>query len=214
MQKVLLIIGGKSTGLEIREVVDSFYGESFDKVYNVLGEHEGDCPYSSIKDGDVESLLKKDDIELYYIISMVNHKLRRMFVEDFFSKGIKPFNVIHPNSMISNSATLGENIYIASGVIISSLAKVESHVIVNYGALIGHDSIVRENCILNPGCKLGGETIVNENVLIGASTFIKQGVTIGENTLIDAMCYIDRNVAADKMCKNKSEFKEFKNIFK
>jgi UDP-3-O-[3-hydroxymyristoyl] glucosamine N-acyltransferase len=111
------------------------------------------------------------------------------------------------------SVLLGENIYVASGVIISSFAKVEDNVLLNFGVLIGHDSIIKENCILLPGSKIGGGVVLNENVLIGSGTFIKQGVSIGKNTFIDAMCYIEKNIEENKMCRSKIEIKQYKNIF-
>ncbi|WP_425659666.1 hypothetical protein [Tenacibaculum ascidiaceicola] len=213
MKKILLIVGGKSTGIEIREVVNSYYINDFDEVFNFVGEDEFDCPYSYIKQEGVSSLIEMDDVELYYITSMTNQKLRIFFINDFLLKGIKPFNVIHPNSMISSSASIGKNIYIASGVVLSSFAKVCDNVIINYGVLIGHDAIIKENCIFNPGSKVGGNVIVNENVLLGAGTFIKQGVEIGANTLIDAMCYIREDLQPNKMIRSEVKSKEFRNIF-
>lgn len=212
-KKVLIIIGGKSTGVEIREVVDCYYSNSFDEVYNVVGVNDDICRFSSITDEDLESLIDDYNVDLYYIVSMSNHKLRKKFSSFLKSKNVKPFNIIHPKSEISSSAVLGKNIYVASGVVISSFAKVEDNVMLNFGVLIGHDSIVKENCILLPGCKIGGEAIINENVLIGSGSFIKQGISIGKNTFIDAMCYIERNIEENKMCKSKNEIKEYKNIF-
>jgi acetyltransferase-like isoleucine patch superfamily enzyme len=212
-KKVLIIIGGKSTGLEIREVVDCYYSNSFDVVYNVVGVQDDICPFSAITDDDLELLIDDSCIDLYYIVSMSNHKLRMKFSNFLNSKNVKPFNVVHPRSEISPTALLGKNIYVASGVLISSFAKVEDNVMLNFGVLIGHDSIVKENCILLPGCKIGGEAIINENVLIGSGSFIKQGVSIGKNTFIDAMCYIEKDVEENKMCKSKFEIKQYKNIF-
>jgi UDP-3-O-[3-hydroxymyristoyl] glucosamine N-acyltransferase len=212
-RKILIIIGGKSTGLEIREVVDSYYSNFFDDVYNVISVQDDICPYPAITDNEMELLIEDFDLDLYYIISMTNYKLRMKFISLFKSKNMKPFNVIHPKAEISKSVLLGENIYVASGVIISSFAKVEDNVLLNFGVLIGHDSIIKENCILLPGSKIGGGVVLNENVLIGSGTFIKQGVSIGKNTFIDAMCYIEKNIEENKMCRSKIEIKQYKNIF-
>jgi len=214
MKKLLFIIGGKSTGIEIREVVDQFYNEVFDEVFNVIGESELSCNYSFIRDNEMLSYFDRNDTELYYIISISNHKIRKKFINEFAYKKIKPFNVIHPKSMISKSAVLGKGIYIAHGAVISSFAKVEDHCMINYEGLIGHDSVVEENCILNPGCKISGNVVIGNNTLIGSNSFIKQGLIVGENVLVDAMCYIERNIGPNKMYKSKIELKEFKNIFK
>lgn len=214
MKKLLFIIGGKSTGIEIREVVDQFYEEEFDEVLNVIGDSEISCNYSFIRDKEMHYYFNRKDIDLYYIISISIHKLRRKFIFKFSDKGIKPYNVIHPKSMISKSAVLEKGIYVAHGATISSFAKVKDHCIINYEALIGHDSVVEENCILNPGCKISGNVTIGNNTLIGSNSFIKQGLRVGENVLVDAMCYIERNIGPNKMYKSKIELKEFKNIFK
>lgn len=38
--RLLLVIGGGSTALEIRECADLFYKDLFEKVYNVIGDNE------------------------------------------------------------------------------------------------------------------------------------------------------------------------------
>ena len=214
MKKLLFIIGGKSTGVEIRELVDQFYDDVFDEVLNVIGESELSCNYSFIRDKEMLSYYNRNDIELYYIISISNHKIRKKFISKFVEKKIQPFNVIHPKSMISKSAVLGKGIYVAHAAAISSFAKVEDHCMINYEVLIGHDSLVEENCILNPGCKISGNVVIGNNTLIGSNSFIKQGLVVGENVLVDAMCYIEKNIGPNKMYKSKIELKEFKNIFK
>jgi len=213
MKKILLIIGGKSTGLEIREVVDLYYKDSFEYVYNVIGNDDEPCSFSYIKDDEMDCLFNDVTNDLYYIISMSNHKLRIKFEMFFLNKNVKPFNVIHPKAEISPSASLGKNIYVASGVIISSFAKVGDNIMLNFGVLIGHDSTVKNNCILLPGCKIGGGATINDNCLIGSGSFVKQGVNIGKNTFIDAMCYVEKDVQENKMCKSKIEIKQYKNIF-
>lgn len=214
MKKILLIVGGKSTGLEIREVVDQYYNEVFDEVFNVIGVNESSCKYSFIKDDKISLYFDSCNIELYYILSMSNHNTRNKFINKFDNKKITPFNVIHPESMVSKSVSLGRGIYIPYGVIISSFAKINDHCMLNYSVIIGHDAIVEKNSILNPGCKISGNVIIGENVLVGSNTLVKQGLNIGKNVLIDAMCYIERDLEPNKMYRNKTELKEFKNIFR
>jgi len=211
MKKILLIIGGKSTGIEIRELVDDYYANNFDEIYNVTADP--DCKYSFIIDKEIDFLINNKDVDLYYIISMSNHKLRNKFILNFYNKKIKPFNVIHPNAIISKSASLGLGIYVGSGVVISSFAKIGNHTLLNHGVLIGHDANVGENCVFNPKCQISGNVSVEDNVLVGSGTFIKQGKKIGKDTLLDAMCFINKDIGSNKMCTNKSELKQFKNIF-
>lgn len=214
MKKILFIVGGKSTGIEIREVINEFFLTNFDLVFNVIGIDEEPCAYSYITDTDLQSYFERKDVELYYIISMSNHSVRKNFIKKFKRKNATPYNVIHPKSIVSSSASIGNGLYLAAGAVISSFAKVNDHCLINYGVLIGHDVIVESNCVLNPGCKVSGGATVGENTLIGSNSFVKQGVNIGKNVLIDAMCYMEKDTKSEKMFKSKIELKEFKNIFK
>tara|TARA_B100001059_G_C17764567_1_gene544833 strand:- start:195 stop:839 length:645 start_codon:yes stop_codon:yes gene_type:complete len=214
MEKILFIIGGESTGLEIREVVEKYFAETFNLVFNVIGNDEKSCVFSYIRDNDLQSYFDRLDIEIYYIISMANHSVRQKFIKKFEGKNITPYNIIHPESMISSSAKIGKGVYLAKGAIISSFSKIDDHCVINFGVLIGHDAIVGSNCILNPGCKISGEVKVGENTLVGSNSVIKQGVKIGKNVLIDAMCYMERDAESERMFTNNLDVKEFKNIFK
>lgn len=201
MEKHLLIFGGGSTALEIREVVDKYFKSDFDKVLNVIGNYEKDCPYSFIRDENLEATNKA---QLHYIVSFSDFKLREQIIKNMKKINAIPIRIVHPKAEVAVSAQLGLNIYIAANAVISSFSKIGDNVIINYNSVIGHDAKIGDNTIINPMAKISGNSTIGQNVLIGAGAFVFQGVEIGDNTLIDAMSYIDRNIESNKICSSKS----------
>lgn len=189
----LLIIGGSSTALEIRECAE-LAPERYDEIQNVVGDNEV-CQYSYIKDSQLEEKLKSAQ-NSRFIVGITNIKLKEKFESILMSYGSKPINVIHPTSVISPSAKLGDGNYVGAYAIISSNAVVGDNNLINLQVTVGHDAVIGNNCALNPAARISGNVKIEDNCLIGANAFIFQGLTICHDTQIDAMVYIRENVTA------------------
>lgn len=199
MKKILYIVGGNSTALEIREIFDQYYSNDYALIYNVIGDDENTSLTNVIRDSELEAHLT-DKSEIYFIIGVTNIRLKDKF-RSFFTKhaGIET-NCIHPKSYISPSAQLGKGIYIAAFSVVSSKAKVGDGTFININVSVGHDSIIGKDCCLNPGVRISGHVSVGNATLIGANSCVFQGKSIGINCAIDAMTYIERNIEDAKMC--------------
>lgn len=210
--KILLIAGGKSTSIEIREVVQQFYKDIYDIVYNIIGDNEEiSDSFNTIKDKDLELKVNSSSSEIFYIIGFSNPLLRVKFINIFESLRCKAINIIHPSACISTSAIIGVGNYIAANSVISSNAKIENHNIINYNVTIGHDASIESNCIFNPGSRVSGNVTLGSRILLGANSFIFQGKAIGNDVLIDALTYIDRDIHENSICSSK-QVKVFKRV--
>ncbi len=203
MEKELLIIGSKSTALEIYDVVINHIQNEYSKIVFVIGDKETMCnSFSYIKDSDITKYVENNN-KYYYIISFANHNLRVKFENLLNSYGMTPINVIHPSAIISKSATIGLGNYIAANCVISYNAKIKNHNVINFNSTIGHDTIINNHCTINPGARISGNVEIGERVLIGSNSVIFQGVKIGSDCLIDALTYIDRNIESKMICSSK-----------
>lgn len=84
---------------------------------------------------------------------------------------------VHPLAFVSDTATLGEDVYVApfavigDGVTVGDGTQIYSHVVLEEGSEVG------ENCVLYPhvsvyrGCKIGNEVILHSGCVIGADGF-------------------------------------------
>lgn len=206
--KTLLVIGGGSTAIEIRECADVFYHDKFEHIYNVIGDTEDSFLPNVIHDSEIDTFIVEKDIA--FIIGFTNQKLRRLFNEKF--RKCTPISIVHPTAVISPSAKIGEGTYIGATAVVSSNAIVGCGCIVNIGVSIGHDATIGDNCIFNPGVRISGNCTVGSRTLLGANSFIFQGKSVGADCAIDALTYIDRDIENQKMCtSNVAALKIFKN---
>ena len=84
---------------------------------------------------------------------------------------------VHPLAFVSETATLGEDVYVGPFAVIGDQVtvgdgtQIYSHVVIEEGASVG------ENCLLYPhvsiyhGCKIGNEVILHSGCVIGADGF-------------------------------------------
>lgn len=117
------------------------------------------------------------------IISIGNNLSRKQIAEKLCCEyGV----AIHPSSIISPYATVGEGSVIMQGTIIQSSARVGKHCIVNTGASIDHECVVEDYAHVSPNATLCGNVYVAEGAWIGAAAVVAPGVKIGKWSVVGA----------------------------
>jgi sugar O-acyltransferase (sialic acid O-acetyltransferase NeuD family) len=106
----------------------------------------------------------------------------------------KFYTVIHPSSIVSPSARIGDGCMILHGTIIQAGAVIGDHVIVNTAASIDHDCVIGDFVHVAPKASLCGNVTIGEGALIGAGAIIIPGVTIGQWATIGAGAVVTKNV--------------------
>lgn len=209
--KILFIVGGHSTALEIREIFEQFYPDDYDAIYNVIGVGES-CPlHNVIFDSDIKDYLERYSA-IYFCIGMSSIKLKNQFRLLFQKNNGIEVNCIHPTSIVSASARIGKGIYLAPYSVISSNAVIDDGTFVNIHASIGHDCHIGKDCCINPGARISGNVTIGDRTLIGANSCVYQGITVGKDCFIDAMTYIERDIDNAMMCTNRmGSFRVYKN---
>lgn len=196
-KRSLLIIGGSSTALEIRECVDSFYKNKFSEIFNVIGDNEETTIQNVIRDSELDVFLS-NNYDISYILGFTNQNLRHYFTEKLSNAHL--VSIMHPTSFIYPTAKIKEGTYIGPGVVVSSNAIVGMRCLINIGVSVGHDAIIGNDCIINPGVRISGFCNIGDRTLIGANSFVFQSKRIGMDCSIDAMTYIDRDIEDKKLC--------------
>lgn len=107
-------------------------------------------------------------------------------------------NLIHPKSIISNTANIGFQTLICSGAIVNSQAKIGNGCIVNTGAIIEHESIIGDFSHIAPGAVLCGNVQIGKGSFIGSNSVIKQGVKIGHNVIVGAGSVVINDILDNK----------------
>lgn len=115
-----------------------------------------------------------------------NQGIRLDLAERLQEEGFSLFNVVHPDTDISETASIGEGIiinslsYIGPDVIIEDITLIDS--LVN----ISHDSYIGKGTIIGPNATIAGNTNIGKDVYIGANATIIDHIDVGDECLIGA----------------------------
>jgi len=170
------------------------------------------CGYSDIiliDDGDNEYLSfddikKKTQIPIAFGIG--NNMIRKELFKKVKKHGFKVATLIHKDTTISDSVTIGEGTVIMAGVIINPYSNIGKGVILNSSSTIEHESLIEDFVHISPNVALAGAVKIKESTHIGIGSSIIQGITIGERCIVGAGSVVvkdikDRSIAYGNPCQ-------------
>ncbi|MNF82058.1 putative acetyltransferase EpsM [compost metagenome] len=117
------------------------------------------------------------------IIAIGNNSIRKKIMENISAVYL---TAIHPKSIVSNYAKIGEGSVVMAGAIINTDSVVGKHCIINTGAVIEHDCILDDFVHISPNASLAGSVIVGEGSHIGIGAIVIQDVKIGSWVTVGA----------------------------
>ncbi len=111
---------------------------------------------------------------------------RKARFDDIKRHALRIVSAIHPRSVVSPSATLGEGATIMAGTIINASTHLGDNVIANTGSIIEHDCVIGAHAHIGPGAALAGGVQVGEGSHVGIGASIRQGIRIGAGVIVAA----------------------------
>lgn len=139
------------------------------------------------------------------IISIGSNRIRQMVSERYPLEYAK---AVHPNAIISPSATIDSGTVVMQGAIIQADAIIGRHCIINSGASIDHECRIDNFVHISPHTTLCGNVSVGEGSWIGAGSTVIPGIKIGKWCIIGAGSVVikdipDGTIAYGNPCKIK-----------
>jgi sugar O-acyltransferase (sialic acid O-acetyltransferase NeuD family) len=128
--------------------------------------------------------------------SVSTFRSRRGVIETLGVEVARFARVIHPTAWISPMATIGHNVLVMAGVVITSNAVVGDHVCVLPNTVIHHDSRIGAWSLIGSNVTVAGHTHIGENCYIGSGSTIKDGLEIGAGTLVGLGSNVIRSTPA------------------
>jgi sugar O-acyltransferase (sialic acid O-acetyltransferase NeuD family) len=104
--------------------------------------------------------------------------------------------VVHPAARVSPLASIGSNVLIMAGVVITSNALIGSHTCILPNTVIHHDVVVGDWSLIGSNVTIAGNTVVEENCYIGSGSSIMNGLRVGSGTLVGLGSNVISSVAA------------------
>lgn len=125
-------------------------------------------------------------------VSKVENKLKILaffdFAEDIF------VNIIHNNTAISSTASIGNGCLINSLVSIAGESMLGNFVTINRNSSIGHHAVIGDFVSINPGVNIAGLVNIGSAATIGIGSSIADGITIGKNSIIGAGSLVIKDI--------------------
>jgi acetyltransferase EpsM len=92
--------------------------------------------------------------------------------------------LIHPNAVVSPSATIGVGTVVMAGAIIQTGARIGAHCVINSGAIVEHEVQVGDYVEVSPSAAIGGGTKIGTDAYVGMGATVRDHVTIGANAIV------------------------------
>jgi len=138
-------------------------------------------PYNLSYLGEEKNMNTKQDVFICIADNVIRNNIYKSLPSLDFN-----INLIHPNSIISNTVDIGFQTLICAGAIINSQVKIGNGCIINTGSIIEHECEIGDFSHIAPGAVLSGNVVIGKRSFIGANCIIKQGVKIGCNVMVGA----------------------------
>lgn len=150
--------------------------------------------------GDPEKYLPgKND---KFLLAIGDIKTRIRLAKILESKHAKFQTLIHPTTVISSSAVIGEGVIICPKVVVGHSACIKRLAIINVSSSIGHDANVGEYSVVSPLCSINGFANIGKGVFLGSNSHIAGRKKIGEFSSISAGISVKRNTKPDSFLFN------------
>jgi sugar O-acyltransferase (sialic acid O-acetyltransferase NeuD family) len=102
--------------------------------------------------------------------------------------------VVHPLARISPLATVGVNVLIMAGVVITSNAVIGDHVCLMPNTVVHHDVVVEDWSLIGSNVTIAGHSIIGRNCYIGSGTSVINGIKICNGVLVGLGSNVIRDV--------------------
>ena len=130
--------------------------------------------------------------------SPVSYLKRRQVIEGLGLAADRWATVVHRSAHVSPLATIGRNVLIMAGVVVTSDAVIGDHVcvlpntVIHHGVCIGAWSLIGANVTIAGGAEIG------DNCYVGGGACLKSGITIGDRALVGMGSTVLGNIDAEQ----------------
>jgi sugar O-acyltransferase (sialic acid O-acetyltransferase NeuD family) len=117
---------------------------------------------------------------------------RKLF--DLYRSRYQPCSFVHPSASVSRHAQMGDGVQILQYVSVNAAASIGENVIVNVGSIVSHDVCVGGHTHIAPSVLISGGASVGAQCFIGAGAVILPGVDVADRAVVGAGAVVTRNV--------------------
>lgn len=134
--------------------------------------------------GSVSSLEQHRALADAVVVAIGNNEVRRRCTAAARHAGFALATVVHPRSMVSPSAQLGEGTVIMAGAIVGTEAVLGEGVIVNCAAVVDHHAKVDDFGHLGVNAAMAGGSVLGPSAWMQAGSSLAYGVAVPAGRVI------------------------------
>ena len=129
------------------------------------------------------------------VVAIGRNRVREDVAARVEAQGGMLASVIHPNAVVSPSATIGAGAVVFAGAVINARASIGSGAIINTGATVDHDCIVGDFAHVSPGANIAGEVTLGARSWVGIGAAIRECLVVGADATVGAGSSVVADVA-------------------
>lgn len=119
---------------------------------------------------------------------------KRRFVEEAETLGFGFATLVHPQALLSPTASVGEGLMLGFTSKIGPFNQIGRHCTFNSQTLIGESCEMGDFCYVGPGARIAGSVRIGAEVFIGINATISDHLSIGDGAVIGAGAVVIRDV--------------------
>ena len=195
--KHLIIIGARGWGREVLGMARKF-PQFKDGVYDIKGFLDDKADAFNGLRGDFPPILgavetykpQEDDV---FICALGDCKYRRKYAEMILAKGGVFISLIHPDSMVSRYAKIGQGVIVCNWCSISNNVDIGDFTMVHAFTTMGHDVKIGAYNSIESYCFFGGYSQTGEGTTFHVRSSIIPHKSVGSNCSVGFGSVVMRN---------------------
>lgn len=129
-----------------------------------------------------------------FFVAIGNNGVRKQFIEAILRAGGRLVSLIHPNSTVAKTASVGPGSAVMAGAVINPGATIGKGVILNTCCSVDHDCRIGDYAHISVGAHLAGTVRIGEGVLVGAGATVINDLSIASHAVIGAGGVVTRPI--------------------
>jgi sugar O-acyltransferase (sialic acid O-acetyltransferase NeuD family) len=197
----LIIVGSGAVAAESCSYINDInkFGDEKINIIGFLDKEKKIFDENAIKYNFTQPFLGTlDDFEYNvnakFILGFADIQRKLNFINKLSNKKLDYYTIIHPSSIIANSAKIGSGNIIYPNCVIGPAVLIGNHNLITSYSFISHDCKVGSNNFLSTSGLAGGVN-VGDNNYFGIRATILPSLNVGSNNLIQAGMIVDKNIS-------------------
>lgn len=192
--KNIAIIGAGGLGKEVAVLIQQI--NAVNSGWNLIGFYDDyiEHPVIGIPVLGTTEKLNSVSKALAVVIAMGNPQQKQKIADSLHNNNLYFPTLIHPSASLGVNVIVGEGTIITAGSRLTVDITIGKHVLLNLNSTIGHDVTIGDYACVMPGAHLSGFVQIGLGVMVGTGASVLQKLKVGDYARVGAGALVTNNV--------------------